>query len=114
MVVVAVIGTDEDPQDLEAQLEAFRGAGAHAFPSLRQAVEHCLHLLPPAPTTSTESPAVSAADLAGLINAWNVGLESLYDSLVLQESKALHIERRPPAGGNEELAALLRKMKPRP
>jgi FdrA protein len=43
--------------------------------------------------------------------AINVGLESFYDSLISQGAQAVHVEWRPPAGGNEKLAALLAKMK---
>jgi len=40
-----------------------------------------------------------------------VGLESFYDSLISQGVQAVHVEWRPPAGGNERLASLLAKMK---
>jgi len=43
--------------------------------------------------------------------AINVGLESFYESLTLQGAQAVHVEWRPPAGGNEKLASLLAKMK---
>jgi FdrA protein len=43
--------------------------------------------------------------------AINVGLESFYESLVSQGAQAIQVDWRPPAGGNEKLAALLAKMK---
>jgi FdrA protein len=43
--------------------------------------------------------------------AINVGLESFYESLVAQGAQAIQVDWRPPAGGNEKLAALLAKMK---
>jgi len=43
--------------------------------------------------------------------AINVGLESFYDSLTSQGAQAVHVDWRPPAGGNEKLASLLAKMK---
>jgi FdrA protein len=45
--------------------------------------------------------------LAGI----NVGLESFTDSLKDQGAAALQVDWRPPAGGNERLAALLERMK---
>ena len=45
--------------------------------------------------------------LAGI----NVGLESFYESLITQGAEAVHVAWRPPAGGNEKMAALLAKMK---
>jgi FdrA protein len=53
-------------------------------------------------------------DLEQLIQpfaAINVGLESFYDSLLLQGARAVHVDWRPPAGGNEKLASLLARMK---
>jgi FdrA protein len=43
--------------------------------------------------------------------AINVGLESFYESLTSQGAQAVHVDWRPPAGGNERLASLLAKMK---
>ncbi len=116
-IVLAVIGTEQDPQGLEQQMEALREAGAQVCLGLRDAIDACLHLLPE--QTSPEQTSSSAPeaekqpdpkDLEGPISAWNVGLESLHDSLVGQTSEVLHVEWRPPAGGNERLAALLKKL----
>jgi FdrA protein len=43
--------------------------------------------------------------------AINVGLESFYESLISQGAQAVHMDWRPPAGGNEKLASLLARMK---
>lgn len=40
----------------------------------------------------------------------NVGLRSFYEDLKLQRAEALHVEWRPPAGGDPELARLLEKL----
>ena len=45
--------------------------------------------------------------LAGI----NVGLESFTASLIAQDAAAVQVDWRPPAGGNEALAALLERMK---
>jgi FdrA protein len=61
-----------------------------------------------------ESPAGTAVDLAKIeqpLAGINVGLESFTQSLKDQESAAVQVDWRPPAGGNEKLAALLERMK---
>ncbi|MCB8987888.1 MAG: fdrA domain protein [Ardenticatenaceae bacterium] len=45
------------------------------------------------------------------LSAINVGLESFYQSVVAQGGTAVHVDWRPPAGGNEKLMAILAKMK---
>ncbi len=40
----------------------------------------------------------------------NVGLRSFYEDLKLQRAEAVHVEWRPPAGGDPELAKLLEKL----
>ena len=49
--------------------------------------------------------------LAAPLAAINVGLESFYTSLKSQGANVVQVDWRPPAGGNEKLAALLAKMK---
>jgi FdrA protein len=56
-------------------------------------------------------PPVNLEQLKRPLVAINVGLESFYDSLIAQGAQAVHVEWRPPAGGNEKLAMLLQKMK---
>jgi len=41
----------------------------------------------------------------------NVGLETFFDSLVAQGAPAVHVDWRPPAGGDERLMGILAKMK---
>jgi FdrA protein len=60
---------------------------------------------------SDQFPPVNLEQLKQPLAAINVGLESFYDSLASQGAQAVHVEWRPPAGGNEKLAALLAKMK---
>ncbi len=106
--VVCVIGTDLDPQGMEAQIEKFRSSGARVFTGLREALDEVVRLLPaeaepwppPVSLEAFRSPA-----------AINVGLESFYESLVAQGVPALHVDWRPPAGGDERLMAILARMK---
>ena len=57
---------------------------------------------------------IVSPDLADFIKpfaAINVGLESFYDSLTSQGIPAVHVDWRPPAGGNEKLIAILERLK---
>ncbi len=108
-VVAVVVGTDEDPQGLDEQVERLAAAGATVYRDLTSAVHRVVDRLSPAPVEGF--PAVDLADLQPPVAALNVGLESFYDSLVAQGADAVHVDWRPPAGGNEKLQALLRKMK---
>jgi FdrA protein len=58
-----------------------------------------------------EYPLVDLSCLTQPLAAINVGLESFYESLTSQGAQAVHVDWRPPAGGNEKLASLLAKMK---
>ena len=53
---------------------------------------------------------VALETLRGPLAAINVGLESFHTSLLTQGVAAVHVDWRPPAGGDERLAALLAKM----
>jgi len=107
-VVVVLVGTEEDPQGLDSQREVLLASGALVFSGLRQALAAVVEQLPagetvwpsPVPLESFASPA-----------AINVGLETFFDSLVAQGAAALHVDWRPPAGGDERLMGILAKMK---
>ncbi|MBF8255919.1 MAG: bacterial FdrA family protein [Anaerolineales bacterium] len=107
-VVVVLVGTEEDPQGLDSQRERLLASGALVFSGLRQALAAVVERLPagetvwpsPVPLESFASPA-----------AINVGLETFFDSLVAQGAAALHVDWRPPAGGDERLMGILAKMK---
>jgi FdrA protein len=108
-VVVIVIGTQDDPQNLDSQVEKFREAGAVVFRSVTDAVQYISHKL--SQPGSSENLSVSLDQFKGTLAGINVGLESFYDSLIMQGAQAIHVEWRPPAGGNEKLASLLARMK---
>jgi FdrA protein len=109
LVVAVVIGTDQDPQGLDGQIERLEAAGAVVYRDLTEAVDHVGRLSKPVVDAIT--PTVDVADLEEPVAAINVGLESFYDSLMAQSAEALHVEWRPPAGGNEKLMAILQKMR---
>ncbi|MBC7877823.1 MAG: acyl-CoA synthetase FdrA [Anaerolineales bacterium] len=108
-VVVIVVGTDTDPQNLSLQVEQLRAAGAIIYPSVDAAIDFVARLFHQAPRS--EDTPISLAAFSNPLAAINVGLESFYDSLVSQGAQAVHVEWRPPAGGNEKLASLLARMK---
>ncbi|MCP3962014.1 MAG: acyl-CoA synthetase FdrA [bacterium] len=107
-IVVIVVGTEEDPQDLEAQTERLSQAGARVFSDTSEAVAHALRRHQAA---SEELPRVDPAALAAPLAAINVGLESFHASLLAQEARAVQVDWRPPAGGDRKLMAILDKMR---
>lgn len=113
-VAVVLVGTDDDPQDLEDQRERLTEAGARVFETLPDAQAHLFARqarlpepvakpVPPVPTDALEAP----------LRAVNVGVETFHRALVAQGVEAVHVEWRPPAGGDEKLAAILRRMRHR-
>jgi FdrA protein len=107
--VAMVIGTDEDPQTIQSQMEQFNEVGVTVFRTASEAVEYIS--LRFGVKRETRGAPVNLDQLTRPLAAINVGLESFYESLTSQGARAIHVEWRPPAGGNEKLAALLQKMK---
>lgn len=107
--VAILIGTGDDPQDIQSQTEQLKAVGVSVFSTVAEAVDHisarfnrdATGKYPPVNLEALDQP------LAGI----NVGLESFYESLISQGAQAVQVEWRPPAGGNEKMAALLAKMK---
>jgi FdrA protein len=108
-VVVILIGTDEDPQNFGSQAERLAAAGAQVIASVTEAIDYVAQRMNQPPRG--EGVSVALETLSKPLAAINVGLESFYDSLVGQGAQAVHVDWRPPAGGNEKLAAILAKMK---
>lgn len=108
-VVVVLVGTDEDPQGLDGQVERLRAAGAEVLDSVAGAVELVSRRLG-RPEGET-FPGVDPEGIEGPLAAVNAGLESFYDSLIAQGASAVRMDWRPPAGGNERLMAILEKMR---
>jgi FdrA protein len=122
VVVVIVIGTDDDPQGLAVQIETLERAGARVFRTVTEALlwielqmdeeeddeeEEEEEELPPGQAVPLESVQAPVA-------AINIGLESFQASLAAQGAQVVQVDWRPPAGGNEKLASLLSRMKSRP
>jgi FdrA protein len=108
-VAAIVVGTDEDPQDLNRQIEGLMAAGATVFATANEALDYVYNRVKP--PLESPHPIVDLGAFGGTLSAINVGLEAFHDSLVEQGAKAVQVDWRPPAGGNEKLMAILAKMK---
>jgi FdrA protein len=111
--VAVVVGTDQDPQGMEAQIQKLEETGARVETSNDAAVRHVgrlLRALNPKPTSRTTS-MVDLAALTEPLAAINVGLESFTKSLQAQKAPVLQVDWRPPAGGNERLMGILERMR---
>ena len=108
-IFVVLIGTDEDPQNLAEQTATLERAGARVCRTVEEMVELAWQRLC-APAEDLAQP-VPLETLQPPLAVINVGLESFYDSLAAQGARAVHVEWKPPAGGNEKLAALLSRMR---
>jgi FdrA protein len=115
-VVAVVSGTDEDPQDLNVQVQKLKDAGAVVETSndlSARYVGQLVRALDPE-TKRVGEAALKRVDLAVLnrpLAAINVGLESFTESLAAQQAQAIQVDWRPPASGNEKLMAILERMK---
>jgi FdrA protein len=107
-IATLVVGTDEDPQNLSEQIATLSRAGARVCRTVDEMVELAWRRFgieeeagSPVPREAIEGPPA----------AINIGLESFYDSLVAQGARAVQVDWKPPAGGNEKLASILARMK---
>jgi len=115
-VAVVVTGTDEDPQDLNSQIRQLKAAGARVETSNEAMVRYVGRLVRALEQAATPSPAermkpVPLEVLRQPLAAINVGLESFTESLQAQGASVVHVDWRPPAGGDERLMAILERMK---
>jgi len=108
-VIAIVIGTEEDPQDYSSQIERLTAAGVVVFPSVNEGLGYIYDRLPP--VASDDVPVSFVTDSLAAIN---VGLESFHESMVAQGGTSVHVEWRPPAGGDERLMRILARLKRQP
>ncbi len=112
-VVAVVVGTDEDPQGLDAQISQLEAAGAKVWTSNEAAARYVgrlIQALSPEPEILDHTP-VDLSVLKDSLSAINVGVESFAESLLAQDAAVIHVDWRPPAGGNQELMSILERMK---
>ena len=119
-VVAVVIGTDGDPQGLDGQIERLKGAGAYVFTRHDDALRAVACAFAGAGDgrshrSSKQEPDTPEASedrhVSSTFAAINVGLESFTDSLRNQGAGVVHVDWRPPAGGDERLAGLLKRLR---
>lgn len=111
-VVAVVVGTDEDPQNLSAQMEQLQQAGARVALGNESGVRYIGERLRSL-NGIVSGKQISLDTLQPPLAAINVGLESFAESLQAQEAQVVHVEWRPSAGGNERLASILARMRER-
>jgi FdrA protein len=109
-IVVIIVGTDEDPQDLSSQVKRLKAAGARVETNVGTACTYIGQRLL-ALGKIDKLPAVESEILKQPVKAINVGLESFAASLSAQNAKVIHVDWRPPAGGNKKLISILDRMK---
>jgi FdrA protein len=115
-VAAVVVGTDQDPQDMDKQIQQLKAAGAKVETSNDAVVRYVGQLVQALAGSSEQAPLapMQHVDLAALqqpMAGINVGLESFAESLIAQEADAVQVDWRPPAGGNEKLMSILERMK---
>jgi len=118
-VIAVVVGTDEDPQDFDAQVQQLEEAGARVETSNEAAVRYVGRLLraldQAAGATHLRSAShlkpVALAVLHEPLAAINAGLESFTESLMAQGAPVIQVDWQPPAGGDEKLMAILERMR---
>lgn len=108
-VVAIVSGTDEDPQDMAAQIEQLEAAGAVVETNNETTARRVGQLL----QALDSGPTVDLAAIHQPLAAINVGVESFTASLFAQDAPVVHVNWKPPAGGNEKLMGILERMKRR-
>jgi FdrA protein len=112
-VVAIVVGTDEDPQGFDAQVQQLESVGVRVETGSDGAVRYVGQLVwalnPRSPIPNPQP--VDLAVLHRPLVAINVGLESFTESLMAQGAAAIQVDWRPPAGGNEKLMAILERMR---
>jgi FdrA protein len=109
-IVALVVGTDEDPQNMAEQIEQLQQAGARVETNHEVTVRYVGQLLQSL-NPAAGLPPVDLAALRQPLAAINVGLMSFTESLTDQQVPIIHVNWKPPAGGNEKLMGILERMK---
>jgi FdrA protein len=114
--VAVVSGTQEDPQNLEGQVEQLQAVGVHIETSNDLAVRYAGRIVQALDPPEFETSQVSEKEIdlslfTQPLAAINVGLESFAESLKDQGAAVVQVDWKPPAGGNEKLMDILARMK---
>lgn len=111
-IIVAVVGTEDDPQNLERQLAQLAEAGAWVTTHHGEAVARA-GALAQGLNNPSGLPPVDLGVLQRPLAAINVGVGSFAESVASQGAAVVAVDWRPPAGGNEKLMGILARMKQR-
>jgi FdrA protein len=103
--VAILVGTEADPQGRGEQAERLAAAGARVTGGVAEALRYAVSALP-TPLEDVAAP-VPLSVLAEPFAAVNVGLSSFAAALADQGADVVHVDWRPPAGGDERLAGIL-------
>ncbi|MFN8439970.1 MAG: acyl-CoA synthetase FdrA [Caldilineaceae bacterium] len=109
-LIAIVVGTDQDPQNLDQQIQQLQAINVHVEQSNEEAVRLAGQITRNLDVRTDFVP-VDLQSLNRPLSAINVGLESFMTSLQAQEAPVIQVDWRPPAGGNERLASILSRMK---
>ncbi len=109
-IVAMVAGTDEDPQDMAQQIEQLQAAGARVETNNEIATRYVGGILQTLGSVNALPP-VDIENIKQPFAAINVGLETFTTSLMTQNNSVIHVNWKPPAGGNEKLMGILARMK---
>ena len=114
-LLAVVVGSPEDPQDLDTVKERLEEIGVRTFGDVSEAVSvlALAQWISEEPTVAMY-PSLDPADFVGPLTAINAGVEVFHQSLLEQGANSLQMDWRPPAGGREELLAILEKMRATP
>jgi FdrA protein len=115
-VIAVVTGTDEDPQNLNDQIDQLKQVGVWVETSNEVMVRYGGQILQALNTPAGgQMPEgwvpLDLKKMSAPVAGINVGLESFAENLIAQSIPAIHVDWRPPAGGNEKLMAILERMK---
>ncbi len=115
-VIVILIGTERDPQDLADQRDRLLASGAAVVETVDAAVRGALGATPVRQRQGGDRGPDEVVDSIGSGSSArgaviNVGLETFHESLLAQGVETVHLDWRPPAGGNERLAAIIERLK---
>jgi FdrA protein len=113
-VVAVVTGTDEDPQDFKGQIRQLQKVGAWVEKDNEMMVRYAgriLRALNEAQDPPVNFKPVDLTPLKKSLQSINVGLESFAQNMILQNVPTIHVDWKPPAGGNEKLMSILQRMK---
>jgi FdrA protein len=110
--IITVVGTQDDPQNLDEQLTRLVEAGAFVTTRHAEAVERAGEIAGKL-ARQLYGKEVQLDAIHAPLAAINVGLESFANSLAQQGAQVVQVDWRPPAGGNEKLMGILARMKQR-